>query len=80
MPDAGVPAVVADIVADVLGYDEVEAGESLLDLGLDSLAAARIAARLRQVLGVDLPLRAVFAHRTVGDLAATVAELSSATA
>ncbi|HEU0079848.1 MAG TPA: condensation domain-containing protein, partial [Longimicrobiaceae bacterium] len=52
--------VLAGIWAELLRLERVGAEESFFDLGGHSLLATRVASRVRQVFGVDLPLRAVF--------------------
>ncbi|MEU7871441.1 acyl carrier protein [Dactylosporangium sp. NPDC049140] len=47
--------------------------DDLYDLGFDSLLIARTAARVRERLGVDLPLAEYFNAGTVAELAAAVA-------
>ncbi|WP_426502049.1 acyl carrier protein [Dactylosporangium sp. McL0621] len=46
--------------------------DDLYDLGFDSLLIARTAARVRERLGVDLPLAEYFNAGTVAELAAAV--------
>jgi acyl carrier protein len=62
---------VYDIVDEVLERP-VGPEEDLYDLGFDSLLIARTAARVRERLGVDLPLAAYFNAGTVAELAAAV--------
>jgi amino acid adenylation domain-containing protein/non-ribosomal peptide synthase protein (TIGR01720 family) len=62
-----------DILAEVLGVAPHEAGEDFLALGGDSLAAARVAARARRRLGVELPLRDVLDAPSLAELAARAA-------
>jgi len=50
----------------------VQPEDVLYDLGFDSLLIARTAARVRERLGVDLPLAEYFNAGTVADLAAAV--------
>jgi amino acid adenylation domain-containing protein len=52
----------------------VGAHHDFLRLGGDSLRAARLVARIRETFDVTLPLRTVFARRTVAELALAVEE------
>ncbi|OLT36404.1 hypothetical protein BJF84_10290 [Rhodococcus sp. CUA-806] len=62
---------VADAVADVLGLDRATIGldDDFFALGGNSLAATRLAARIRESTAVDVPLRAIFSRGTVEHVA-----------
>ena len=68
----------AQVWRDLLGVAQVGIHDSFLDLGGDSLLAARLAARMRDALGVELPVRLFFERPTVAELAEAVEELRSA--
>jgi amino acid adenylation domain-containing protein len=86
LPDPGAPAseaayvpprtpteeVLADAWAALLRVDRVGAADDFFALGGHSLLATRVAARVREALGVELPLRAVFESPTLAALAADV--------
>jgi amino acid adenylation domain-containing protein len=68
--------VVADVWAETLGMEAGGIGldASFFDLGGHSLLATTVIARLRQRLGVEVPLRDLFEAPTVSGLAARIAE------
>jgi amino acid adenylation domain-containing protein len=68
-PRTPLEEVVAGLWADVLGLDEVGVEDDFFALGGHSLLATRITARVQEVLGVSLPLAAMFDDPTVAGMA-----------
>jgi acyl carrier protein len=63
---------VAGVWQEILGLDALGIDDDFFDLGGHSLLATRIVARLREDLGIGLPLRALFQARTIARLAALI--------
>jgi amino acid adenylation domain-containing protein len=64
---------VAEVWQAILGHASIGRSQNFFDSGGTSLAAMRVAAKLRERCGVHLPVSEVFAHPTVASLAARIA-------
>lgn len=62
----------AQIWMDVLNVKDIGVNDSFFDLGGHSLSAVQVAFRVRQVFGIDFPLRMLFQAPTLADLAGKV--------
>ncbi|WP_437561756.1 amino acid adenylation domain-containing protein [Sorangium sp. So ce542] len=71
-PRTGLEQAIAEVWRAVLGVDRVGAHDDFFAIGGHSLSATRAAARLRDVLGVDVAVRSIFEAPTVARLAALV--------
>ncbi|MEA2694508.1 MAG: hypothetical protein QOJ16_3895, partial [Acidobacteriota bacterium] len=68
-PRTPVEELLAGIWAELLDVSRVGRGESFFELGGHSLLATRLVSRLREALGVELPLKAVFETPTLAGMA-----------
>ncbi|HEY3568284.1 MAG TPA: amino acid adenylation domain-containing protein [Thermoanaerobaculia bacterium] len=71
-PRSPIEELVAGLWAETLGLSRIGLHDDFFELGGYSLLAIRLLARLRASTGLELPLRALFAHPTVAALAAEV--------
>ncbi|MDI1463175.1 amino acid adenylation domain-containing protein [Catellatospora sp. KI3] len=70
----GLSLQVYEIWREVLGHGEFGPDDDLFDLGGHSLTVTKIAARLRQRLGVDLPLHVFFDTPTISGVVAAAGD------
>jgi acyl carrier protein len=68
-PRTPVECALAGIWCELLGLDKVFVGDDFFGLGGHSLLATRVASRLREAFGVEVPLRALFESPTLESLA-----------
>ncbi|WP_406148854.1 non-ribosomal peptide synthetase [Streptomyces sp. NBC_01012] len=68
-PRTSAERAVARVWAQTLYADEVGAQDDFFDLGGDSLTATRVALRLQEDFGMEIPVRTLFTYPTVESLA-----------
>ncbi|WP_157679501.1 non-ribosomal peptide synthetase [Methylovulum psychrotolerans] len=73
-PQGHTETVIAGLWQELLHLEHVGRQDQFFELGGHSLLAVQLAARLRQTLGVELPLSEVFAHPVLAELALSVAQ------
>ncbi|MEV4345971.1 amino acid adenylation domain-containing protein [Actinoplanes sp. NPDC049596] len=78
-PETPLQRRLAAIWAAVLKLDGIGLDDDFFALGGHSLLAARLVAAVREQLGVDIPMRQLFAHPTVGALCDFIGDLTEAT-
>ncbi|MCX5505106.1 amino acid adenylation domain-containing protein [Streptomyces sp. NBC_00053] len=70
--------IITGVWSDVLGIDTIGIHDNFFELGGHSLLATQVTSRLRQRLGLDVPVRALFTSPTPATLAGVVRELGTA--
>jgi len=68
----------AELWQEVLGIERAGAGDDFFDLGGHSLLATQLVSRIRDVFGIELPLKYVFRNSTVRSLAEHIGALQMA--
>ncbi|MBD0260727.1 MAG: hypothetical protein ICV83_33835, partial [Cytophagales bacterium] len=71
-PGSAVEAQLAEIWQQVLGRSRVGVSDNFFEIGGHSLKATQVLARLYKQLDVELDMRSLFAHPTIGQLAPLV--------
>jgi amino acid adenylation domain-containing protein/FkbH-like protein len=72
---SAVQAAVAQVWAEVLQIEDVDAATNFFDLGGDSLKAIEVISRLQALLKIELPLIAFFEEPTIAHLTAVAEQL-----
>jgi len=70
--DDPVESTLCRMVREILAVPVAEPGDNFFKLGGHSMLATRLAGRLRDELGVTVPMRAVFEAGTLSELASVV--------
>ncbi|WP_309053283.1 amino acid adenylation domain-containing protein [Streptomyces sp.] len=70
--------LIARVWTQVLGADSIGPDDNFFKLGGHSLLAIKLVSRVRAELSVALPVKAVYAHPRLRDLAARIEELTAA--
>ena len=71
-PETPLERRIAAVWSDLLGHERIGRDDDFFALGGHSLLATRVVSRLRQEIGIELPLVAVFENPTLAGLAAAV--------
>ncbi len=73
-PQGEIETALAELWAELLGVERVGRHDHFFALGGHSLVAVRLLSRLAQALGIELPLRTLFAKPVLADLAASLVD------
>ncbi|OED49638.1 hypothetical protein AB838_06170 [Rhodobacteraceae bacterium (ex Bugula neritina AB1)] len=67
-PETELELQLADVISQCTGLDGAGTADSFFDLGIDSLAAARISAALQKETGIHVPVTSLLAHPSIAEL------------
>ena len=68
-PSTPIEKLLAGIWTEILGIEQIGINHNFFEIGGHSLIATRVISQIRQVLGVELPLRSLFENPTIARLA-----------
>ena len=68
--------IIASIIANVLGLEQIGIHDNFFELGGHSLLAIRVVSRVSEAFTTDIPLRRLFESPTVAELAQLITSLS----
>jgi acyl carrier protein len=71
-PRNDIEAKLVDIVSALLMLDKVGVMDNFFEIGGHSLLATQFIARVREAFNVELPLREIFEHPTIAELASSI--------
>lgn len=77
-PTNDIETSIAEIWQELLGIEQVGIHDNLFDLGGDSLLVIQVVSRIREVLRIEVPLRAIFETPTIAELAERVGQTALA--
>ncbi|GHO82466.1 non-ribosomal peptide synthetase/type I polyketide synthase [Dictyobacter formicarum] len=73
-PRTMVEELVINILADILQLERISTQDNFFEIGGHSLLGAQVIARIRQALGVEVPIYTLFETETTGEFCAVVEE------
>ncbi len=74
-PSTAMEIALAQLWGEILRVDRVSASDNFFDLGGHSLLATRLVSRIRETMGIEIPLITVFEHAILEDLAVYLARI-----
>jgi phthiocerol/phenolphthiocerol synthesis type-I polyketide synthase E len=74
-PASPLETLLAALFRELLGIEPIGRHDGFFEMGGHSLLASQLAVRLREQVGIELPLQAVFSFPTPAQLAAQLAEI-----
>ncbi|MGA4844338.1 phosphopantetheine-binding protein [Streptomyces sp. G45] len=78
-PTTALEKQLCDLIAVVLRVERVGLRDDFFSLGGDSILVSRLTSRIGKVLGISVPMRAVFEAKDVADLARSMKSASATT-